>query len=128
MRAADTPDPTRRLSSETTERIADTMFALATPSRLQILWCLRGGPRSVSEIIDAVGMEQTAVSHQLRVLRDHDAVSVRRSGRQRLYSLRSEHIAALLDDAHGHVRALDGKSPVRRADEAARPGSRKAAS
>ena len=60
-----------RLSDQTAEQIADTMFALSTPSRLQILGCLRAGPRTVSEIVEAVEMEQSAVSHQLRVLRDH---------------------------------------------------------
>ena len=65
------PDPgaDRPLSRDAAERLADTMFALATPSRLQILAVLRSGPRTVSEIIAVVGMEQSAVSHQLRVLR-----------------------------------------------------------
>ncbi len=82
------------------------MFALATPSRLQILACLRAGPLSVTQIIAAVGMEQSAVSHQLRVLRDHAAVSVERRGRERVYALRDEHIRDLLEDAQRHVLAL----------------------
>ena len=57
------------LSRDAAERLADTMFALATPSRLLILAALRDGPRSVSDIIAVVGMEQSAVSHQLRLLR-----------------------------------------------------------
>ena len=89
------------------ERLADTMFALATPSRLQILVCLRDGPRSVSEIVEAVGMEQSAVSHQLRVLRQHSVVTARRSGRTRHYALRDEHVGALIDDALAHLRALE---------------------
>jgi DNA-binding transcriptional ArsR family regulator len=100
------PEPA--LSALTAQRVADTMFALSTPSRLQILACLRAGPRTVSEIVDAVAMEQSAVSHQLRVLRDHALLDVRRIGRTRQYSLRDEHVAALLDDALAHVRALDG--------------------
>jgi ArsR family transcriptional regulator, nickel/cobalt-responsive transcriptional repressor len=96
------------LSRDAAERLADTMFALATPSRLLILAALRDGPRSVSEIIAVVEMEQSAVSHQLRVLRDHGVVSVERRGRERLYGLRDEHIGALLDHARRHVLELDG--------------------
>jgi DNA-binding transcriptional ArsR family regulator len=87
------------------------MFALATPSRLQILGCLRSGPRTVSEIVDEVGMEQSAVSHQLRVLRDHSLLSVRRIGRARQYALRDEHVGVLIDQAIEHVRALE-RSPA----------------
>ena len=83
------------------------MFALATPSRLQILVCLRDGRRSVSEIVDAVGMEQSAVSHQLRVLRQHDVVTVRRAGRARLYELRDGHVEGLIDEALAHLGALE---------------------
>lgn len=83
------------------------MFALSTPNRLQILVCLRAGPRTVSEIVAAVGMEQSAVSHQLRVLREHSILSMRRIGRTRQYALRDDHVAALIDDALEHVRALE---------------------
>lgn len=97
--------PAPRLPDATAELVAHTMFALSTPSRLHILVCLRAGPRTVSEIVEAVGMEQSAVSHQLRVLRDHSVVSMRRLGRSRQYSLCDEHIDALIDSALDHVRA-----------------------
>jgi ArsR family transcriptional regulator, nickel/cobalt-responsive transcriptional repressor len=87
------------LSREAAKRLADTMFALATPSRLQILTALRNGPLTVSEIVATIGMEQSAVSHQLRVLRDHQVVSVERRGRERVYGLRDQHVATLLDHA-----------------------------
>jgi ArsR family transcriptional regulator, nickel/cobalt-responsive transcriptional repressor len=102
------------LSRDAAERLADTMFALATPSRLLILATLRDGPRSVSEIIAEVGMEQSAVSHQLRVLRDHAVVSVERRGRERLYGLRDEHIGALLDHAQRHMLELDGAAGAKK--------------
>jgi ArsR family transcriptional regulator, nickel/cobalt-responsive transcriptional repressor len=100
------PDPPQRLTDAAAERVADTMFALSTPSRLQILAHLRAGPSTVSEIVEAVGMEQSAVSHQLRVLRDHSLLSMRRIGRRREYALRDGHVAALLNDALAHVEAL----------------------
>jgi ArsR family transcriptional regulator, nickel/cobalt-responsive transcriptional repressor len=100
-------DSSARLPDAMAERMADTMFALSTPSRLQILVCLRAAPRTVTEIVDAVGMEQSAVSHQLRVLRQQSVVSVRRIGRTRQYTLRNQHVGALIDDALAHLQALD---------------------
>lgn len=103
--AAGSPS-SQQIPEATALRVADTMFAMSTPSRLHILVCLRSGPRSVSQIVDAVGMEQSAVSHQLRVLRDNSLVSMRRVGRTRLYALRNDYTAALIDDALAHVREL----------------------
>src|ERR1700736_62962 len=71
------------VSEAAAERLADTMFALSTPSRVQILACLLGGPRSVSDLTEALGMEQSAVSHQLRVLREADLVRAEKDGRKR---------------------------------------------
>jgi DNA-binding transcriptional ArsR family regulator len=99
------------------------MFALATPSRLQILACLRDRPLTVSQIIDAVGMEQSAVSHQLRVLRDHTVVTAQRRGRERLYALGDEHVAGLLEEALLHVRALGHGARGEAGEEAAGGGA-----
>ncbi|MGO9958637.1 MAG: ArsR/SmtB family transcription factor [Solirubrobacteraceae bacterium] len=119
------PDPSARLPAGTAERLADTMFALSTPSRLQILVCLRSGPLTVSDIVDAVGMEQSAVSHQLRVLRQQSVVTVRRIGRTRQYALANEHVGALIDEALAHIGAppsrISQEASGRRAPEAAPP-------
>ena len=93
-----------RLSGRLAERVADTMFALSTPSRVQILGCLMEGPRAVVDIMKALDMEQSAVSHQLRVLRDHGLVKSDRTGRRRLYSLQDEHVLALLEEALDHAQ------------------------
>lgn len=86
------------------ERLADTMFALSTPSRVLIMGFLLDGPRSVSDLTEALGMEQSAVSHQLRVLREHNLVLAEKSGRRRLYALYDEHVAALLCAGLRHVQ------------------------
>ncbi|MGO9974418.1 MAG: ArsR/SmtB family transcription factor [Solirubrobacteraceae bacterium] len=104
---APAPDRGQHIPEATVLRVADTMFALSTPSRLQILVALRSGPRTVSQIVDAVGMEQSAVSHQLRVLRDNSLLSMQRVGRTRLYALRNDYTAALIDAALAHVRELE---------------------
>jgi ArsR family transcriptional regulator, nickel/cobalt-responsive transcriptional repressor len=84
-------------------RLADTMFALSTPSRVLILGCLLAGPRSVSGITESLGMEQSAVSHQLRVLREHRLVRAERAGRRRLYALYDEDVSVLLEAGLRHV-------------------------
>lgn len=83
--------------------MAQTLAALAAPSRLMILGRLRQGPASVTELADAVSMEQSAVSHQLRHLRDLGIVEGRRDGRRVTYQLYDIHVAALLDEAVHHL-------------------------
>jgi DNA-binding transcriptional ArsR family regulator len=101
--------------------VADTMQALATPSRVRILGRLRDGAASVGELAEAVGMEPSAVSHQLRVLRHLRFVVGQRDGRRIVYDLHDDHVAHLLDEAIGHVEhvrlGLAGRSP--RHDEVA---------
>lgn len=87
------------------ERVADAMFALSTPSRVQILVSLMDGSRSVSELVDELGFEQSLISHQLRVLREHALVTVERVGRRRVYGLADEHVMALLEQALTHVES-----------------------
>ena len=86
--------------------VADTMQALATPSRLHILGRLRAGPCSVSELADHVGMEASAVSHQLRLLRHLGLVAGQRDGRNVIYALHDDHVGQLLDEAIAHVEHL----------------------
>jgi DNA-binding transcriptional ArsR family regulator len=90
------------------DRVADAMFGLSTPSRVQILGCLLDGSRSVSEIVELLGLEQSAVSHQLRVLREHGLVTVERVGRRRVYALADEHVVALLEESLRHAEARSG--------------------
>jgi DNA-binding transcriptional ArsR family regulator len=100
------------------ELVADVMQALATPSRVLILAQLREEALSVSELVSAVGMQQSAVSHQLRLLRDLGLVVGQRAGRRVVYSLYDEHVALLIDQAVGHLEHLRlgaANQPARRA-------------
>jgi ArsR family transcriptional regulator, nickel/cobalt-responsive transcriptional repressor len=100
------PDPGELLDLGVARQVAETMQALATPSRLRILACLHEGPASVSEISAAVGMDGSAVSHQLRILRHLGLVSGEREGRRVNYSLHDHHVAQLLEQAMSHVEHL----------------------
>ncbi|MBO0874992.1 MAG: winged helix-turn-helix transcriptional regulator [Pseudonocardia sp.] len=98
--------PPARLDAESAATVAATLQALATPSRLLILTALRRAPLPVSELARAVGMEQSAVSHQLRLLRTLGLVTGTRHGRSIVYSLYDNHVTQLLDEAVYHVEHL----------------------
>lgn len=98
--------PAGRLDAESAAHVATTLQALATPSRLLILTELRQGPRPVTELARVVGMEQSAVSHQLRLLRNLGLVAGSRSGRSIVYRLFDTHVAQLLDEAIYHSEHL----------------------
>ncbi|CAM5659599.1 Winged helix-turn-helix transcriptional regulator OS=Streptomyces cyaneofuscatus OX=66883 GN=G3I52_09150 PE=4 SV=1 [Streptomyces cyaneofuscatus] len=95
-----------RLDAVGTADVAATLQALATPSRLYILARLQEGPCSVGDLAEAVGMENSACSHQLRLLRNLGLVTGERQGRSIIYSLYDNHVAELLDQALYHVEHL----------------------
>jgi DNA-binding transcriptional ArsR family regulator len=82
---------------------AESLQALSTPSRLRILARLHAGAASVNEIAESVGMESSAVSHQLRLLRHLGLVIGERNGRQVVYELHDDHVADLLEQVVSHV-------------------------
>lgn len=98
--------PPASLDAEGAATVAATLQALATPSRLLMLTRLRQSPCSVGELAEAVGMEPSAVSHQLRLLRALSLVTGKRSGRSIVYSLYDNHVAQLLDEAVYHIEHL----------------------
>lgn len=85
------------------EQLSVIFKLLANPQRLRILTLLREGPHNVSELVDETGMEQSALSHQLRMLRNAQVVTAEKQGRQVYYELVDSHILTLLDNARKHV-------------------------
>jgi ArsR family transcriptional regulator, nickel/cobalt-responsive transcriptional repressor len=106
------------LSSETARSVAETMQALATPSRVRILSRLGAGPCSVGALADDLDMTQPAVSQQLRVLRHLGLVVGERDGRQVIYALYDEHVRSLLAEAVSHTEHLRLGLAVRPAEQA----------
>ncbi len=98
--------PPATLDPAAAGKVAETLQALASPTRLRILTRLRESPCSVTDLSTAVGMEQPAVSHQLRLLRNLGLVTGDRSGRSVVYRLYDNHVAALLDEAVYHIEHL----------------------
>jgi DNA-binding transcriptional ArsR family regulator len=98
------PDIERLLGDAAFARsAAESIQALSAPSRLRILARLHAGPASVGDIATSVGMEGSAVSHQLRLLRHLGLVVGQRDGRQVVYELHDDHVAELLEQVVSHV-------------------------
>jgi DNA-binding transcriptional ArsR family regulator len=101
------------LSPDTARSVAETMQALATSSRVRILSRLGSGSCSVGELARDVGMSQSAVSQQLRVLRHLGLVVGERDGRQVIYAL----LAEAVSHTH-HLRLGLSTSPAHERDRA----------
>ena len=98
--------PQAELDAASAVAVAETLQALATPSRLLILTHLRHGACTVTELAHKIGMEQSAVSHQLRLLRHLGLVTGTRQGKNTIYALYDNHVAMLLDEAVYHCEHL----------------------
>jgi ArsR family transcriptional regulator len=87
----------------TAGRLAETFKALSDPTRVRIVSLLSEAELCVCDLAAALGMSQSAVSHQLRTLRDLRLVRWRRDGRQIFYMLDDDHVADLYRRGLDHV-------------------------
>ncbi|HHV64644.1 MAG TPA: helix-turn-helix transcriptional regulator [Peptococcaceae bacterium] len=72
-------------------------------SRIRILFALLDNELYVNELADLLNMSQSAVSHQLRILRQNKLVKVRKDGKNSLYSLDDEHVYRILTHGLEHI-------------------------
>jgi ArsR family transcriptional regulator, lead/cadmium/zinc/bismuth-responsive transcriptional repressor len=89
--------------------LSGVFSVLADPTRLRIIASLREGELCVCDLAAVVGQSESAVSHQLRVLRQHNLVRSRKDGRRKYYALDDRHVAGLFGLALEHV-AHEGRS------------------
>jgi len=92
------------LNSDERERIAHTFKAMGDPTRLSILWALDKEEMCVCDLAAFVGVSESAISHQLRILRQLDLVASRREGTVLYYNLSDGHVSDLFNTALEHVR------------------------
>jgi DNA-binding transcriptional ArsR family regulator len=92
-----------RMNPELARAVAERMQVLATPSRVLILARLKEGACAVGELAEAVAMQPSAVSQQLRQLRHLGLVVGERRGKHVIYGLHDAHLAELLDQAVFHI-------------------------
>ena len=79
------------------DRVCDVFRMLSEPSRLKIVYALLEVELCVQHILQAVGGTQSALSHQLRVLKDNRVLRARRDGQNIYYSLADEHIKQIVE-------------------------------
>jgi DNA-binding transcriptional ArsR family regulator len=89
--------------AETLAGLSDLFTALGDPTRLKILAALAGRELCVCDLAATVAQSESAVSHQLRLLRARGLVRPRRDGRLVYYALDDEHVATLYAQAADHV-------------------------
>src|SRR6476469_9803530 len=92
------------MAARTVEALADTFRVLGDPTRVRILDALSGGELCVCDIESLVGISESAVSHQLRLLRGMRLVRPRRAGRTIYYALDDHHIVRLFAQGLEHVQ------------------------
>jgi DNA-binding transcriptional ArsR family regulator len=101
----------RPLDRREADEIAESMRAFAAGSRVRLLFALIGADRSVEELAEIVEMEPSAVSQQLRVLRQLRFVTAERDGRHIRYRLHDHHIGDLLAAVRHHGEHAAGNGP-----------------
>ena len=94
---------TEQISEDTFLLVADSFKALADPTRLRILALLFASERRVSDLSAHLTVSQSAVSHQLRLLRTLDIVRYRKDGRDVYYDLADDHVRDILVRTFEHV-------------------------
>lgn len=91
------------LDDRATADMAELFHALADPSRIRIVAALAQAEMSVGALAQAVGLSESAVSHQLRGLRQMRLVRARKAGRQVYYRLDDDHVLQLFERGLDHV-------------------------
>ena len=103
------------IGAEDVTDLADTFKALGDPTRVRILDALSHGELCVCDLAALVSISQSAVSHQLRLLRNLRLVRPRRDGRMVFYALDDRHIMTLFRQGLRHVQEAGARSAHGRA-------------
>ncbi len=84
--------------------LAELFKVFGDSTRIRILWALEESEMCVCDIANLLNMTQSAISHQLRVLRQAALVKSRRDGKVVYYSLDDEHVEQIIDQGMTHIR------------------------
>lgn len=91
------------LDEDQAVQLAELFASLSDPTRVRILSMLVQGETSVGQLVQALGLSKSAISHQLRGLRDRRVIKARKVGRQVFVCLDDEHIAGLFQRGLEHI-------------------------
>jgi len=89
--------------NDTLHKLASLFKTFGDPTRIRILYTLSMGELCVCDIAEVLSMTQSAISHQLRVLKQMDLVRFRRDGKTIYYSLADSHVATILAQGLDHI-------------------------
>jgi ArsR family transcriptional regulator, lead/cadmium/zinc/bismuth-responsive transcriptional repressor len=84
-------------------QLVDLLGLLADPTRLRIVAALNSVELCVCDLSATIGISESAVSHQLRLMRDLKIVRTRRDGRRVFYSLDDDHVTSIFSQARDHI-------------------------
>lgn len=94
---------TAHFKEDTVGQLASLFDALSDPTRLRIIAALLDGEMNVGDLVVFIGLSKSAVSHQLRGLRDKRLIRSRKQGRQVYVTLDDDHVAELFKRGMDHV-------------------------
>lgn len=94
----------RTLETSPVENLAATFKVLGDPTRVRILLALASAELCVCDLAELSALSVSAVSHQLRLLRNHRLVRPRRDGKMMYYSLDDDHVRSLFEEGLRHVK------------------------
>ena len=83
--------------------LADLFKVFGDSTRLRIMYAISDEELSVLSIAETLGMEQSTISHQLRVLRNNKLVRARREGKQIYYTLDDDHVKKIIEMGIDHL-------------------------
>ncbi len=84
--------------------LAELFKVFGDSTRIRIMCALISSEMCVCDISELLGMNQSAISHQLRLLKNHRLVKFRREGKSVFYSLDDDHVAAILSQGLNHIQ------------------------
>ena len=92
-----------KTKDETLFDVAELYEAFADSTRIRILYCLYNEEKNVSSISNELAMNQSAISHQLKILKDSRLVTTRRQGKEIYYSLDDRHVFNIINQGIEHI-------------------------
>ena len=101
-------DMEKELQMEFVQEMAEFFKIFGDGTRIRVLQTLMEGEKNVGDLAEVLEMSQSAVSHQLRVLRQNDLVKYRKEGKVVFYSLDDEHVEEVLQQGMAHLRHKRG--------------------
>ncbi len=92
-----------QMEPQTLHALAELFKVFGDPTRIRILYTLLQSELCVQEIADRLSMTQSAISHQLRILKQMALVKFRRDGKTIYYSLADDHVVTIMAQGLEHV-------------------------